>query len=316
MKNHRIFLIIILIILILAIFYIFLIIKNVSTNSTTETQTSLKMTNQPAIDENIASSAQSKNSKEQNQKITEHINNIINTNQYGKCGVYVKNIKTGEEITINENEEFFPASIYKLPLAVLILKDIDDKKVSFDDNYIVNYSHIAYSYDALASKIGSSVSVRYLLESLIRNSDNTAQKLLTTEIIGGYENFNKRIIEDLKIDGFQGNFENLSVTPREVGTLLENIYHKKYLSGVSNEYLLELLSSTSSSFDDRIVIGVPDDTRVAHKIGQLDDIYQDAGIVYGDEDYIIVLMNEKIMSYDMASKKISDISNLIWNYFN
>lgn len=253
---------------------------------------------------------------DENKKVVEDINKVIDSQSYGKCGVYVKNLQTGEEIKINEDKEFYPASIYKVPLSILILKDVDDGKISLDDEYTVNYSHIAYDFDPLASQVSNIVSVRYLLELLIKNSDNTAQKLLVNEVIGSYEKYNERINDELDIDGFQGDFETLSVTPQQVGKLFENIHNQEYLSSKSNDYLVDLLSNTSSNFDDRIVAGIPDDIQTAHKIGQLDDIYQDAGIVFGDNDYVVILLNEKIMSYELASEKVSKISNIIWNYFN
>lgn len=252
---------------------------------------------------------------QKNEEIVKQINDVINTKTGGRCGIYAKNLKTGEEILINANDEFFPASIYKLPLAILILKDVESGKINLDDQYLVDYSHIAYSYDPLANRVGTYVTVSEMLSLLIRNSDNTAQKLMVHEIFGGYEEYNSKIISDLGINGFQGSFVDLSVTPRQVGQLLENLYNDKYLNKTEKEYLVELLFTTSPNFNDRIVSGVPENINVAHKIGQLDNIYQDAAIVYGENDYIIVILNENINSYDLASYKLSQISKIIWNYF-
>lgn len=250
-----------------------------------------------------------------NEEIVKQIKDVINTKTGGNCGIYAKNLNTGEEIVINENDNFFPASIYKLPLAILVLRDIENGKIKLDDKYLVDYSHIAYSYDPLANRVGTYVTVSEMLNLLIRNSDNTAQKLMVQEFFGGYKEYNLKIISDLNVNGFQGTFVDLSVTPRQVGQLLENLYNDKYLDKDKKEYLIELLSTTSSNFDDRIVSGVPENINVAHKIGQLDDIYQDAAIVYGKNNYIIVILNENIKSYDLASYKLSQISKIIWDYF-
>lgn len=323
MNKKNILFIIIPFLLLVIIFWLYFYFQNNKTdenNTIVNTSELTSIDSQASIYPEIKLTSEEKistHSQEDNSQITQEIADIINlTTYHGNCGIYIKNLETGEEITINEDVDFYPASIYKLPLAILILKKIEDEELSLSDKFVVQSEDIAYNYDPLASYVGREVELSTILQLLIENSDNTAQRLLVNHVIGSYEEYNLQIKNILGLNSFQGDFESLTTTPRQVGQLLENIYNIKYLNSKYNSYLIDLLSNTSENFNDRIVAGVPNDITVAHKIGQLDDIYQDAGIVYGNYPYIIVFLNEKILSYDVASSKIIQISNLVWNYFN
>jgi beta-lactamase class A len=67
-------------------------------------------------------------------------------------------------------------------------------------------------------------------------------------------------------------------------------------------------------FNGEIPAGVPPDTRVAHKTGQITGVLHDAAIVYpprGDP-YVLVVLTRGIPDEKVARALIADVSRVVW----
>jgi beta-lactamase class A len=244
----------------------------------------------------------------------------ILSNEQDLYAFYIYDLKNNKELSHNETISKPPASISKIPYAILTLRDIQSEKHSLDSTYPIQESYKPYETDGMYFyPNGSQVKLSEYLERLITQSDNTAMEHLEAHL-GGYEEVNRRIKDELGL-------ENLTKYPHEtnaenVKEMFKKIYFQEYLDEEHNEYLLNLLMNTDSRFDDRIVEGVANkpDAKVAHKIGQIDtdngQTYHDAGIIYGkNTDIIIVVLNEDI-DPQKAKTKISDITKLVYETLN
>lgn len=227
---------------------------------------------------------------------------------------FIQNLYTKEYIANNEEDTFHPASIYKVPLALAILHKIEEGEVGYDQKLLVTENQIRYSFDPLAKRdLPFEVSVRELLEYLICYSDNTAMTTLEHRLGGVYD-----LQETYEVDlGIKGITRLPGKTnAKSVAALFRGIYEEKYLDSANNEFLLSLLKDIAPGQNDRIPAGVPEDIEVAHKIGTLDRVYQDAGIVYGQRsDYIIVVLNKDINQGE-AREKIQEISEITYRYLS
>lgn len=105
----------------------------------------------------------------------------------GVMGVTVRDIKTGEEISINGDRLFPMASVYKIPIMVEVFRQIEAKKFSLDDR-------IEHSDDVrtLGSGVltllsnGLKPTVKDLITLMIILSDNEATDILLKKV--GAEN--------------------------------------------------------------------------------------------------------------------------------
>jgi beta-lactamase class A len=83
--------------------------------------------------------------------------------------------------------------------------------------------------------------------------------------------------------------------------------------------MLELMTNTS--FEDRLPRPLPEETRVAHKIGSYESTFSDAGIVFPGEsggkgqEYYIVVFSEGA-SQEEARQTIQDISLATYQAFS
>lgn len=236
-----------------------------------------------------------------------------------KYGLYALNIQTGKDFGYFEDKELPPASIYKVPLAVLILQDIDAGKFDLQKTLQLNPSNKAYSTDPLYQYPDYSiVSVESYLRFLIQDSDNTAMMVLE-EFAGGKETVNERIRNTLKITSLYR--DPMTSSPKNVGMFLKNLFQQKYLSKASYDFLASLMINTNPNFHDRIKKAYDtSNAEVMHKVGQLVNqnnewVYNDAGVITVDgSSYIVVIMNKDI-DIEKARQKIPELTRMLIKFF-
>ncbi|MBD3280657.1 hypothetical protein GF389_03990 [Candidatus Dojkabacteria bacterium] len=230
-----------------------------------------------------------------------------------KYAYYIENLSTGESVQFNEDLNVHPASIYKVPLAIAVLKQVDEGEINMNSMLLVTSAEKPYSFDLLSKREGEyEISVEETLTYLIRYSDNTAMTTLEHRLGG---------VEQLQADMAKLGIGGVTRLPGEstapaVAKMMRALYEQSILTEDSNKFLLNLMKDMAPGQNDRIPAGVPDEIEVAHKIGTLTSTYHDAGIVYGeDNDYLIVVLNEDIEP-STARSKIRRISEVTYNYLN
>jgi beta-lactamase class A len=237
-----------------------------------------------------------------------------------KYGIYIKNLKTNQVISINPNDTLPPASIYKVPLAILVLRDIDAGKLKLDQTFTLKSKNKTYTTDSMYYlPTGKAYPIETYLNYLIVNSDNTAMTSLE-DLLGGVEKINQRLKTELGVKNFFRIPHETEAA--EVGKVFEGIYAQSFLEKETNDFLLNLLKHTASHLQDRIPAGVPasEGIEVAHKIGYISTgagaSFEDAGIVYSPKaDYVIVTLNQDVRE-DEARIKIQEISRLTYKFFS
>lgn len=235
--------------------------------------------------------------------------------------VFVYDLKRKEGFDLEGDKVMPPASISKLPYALLVLRDIDQKKYTLADTITISSSYKAYDSDYLYSFAnGSKVSLDQLLTYLIDKSDNTAM-LHLENFLGGLDKVNNRTKTELGLEKISRNPHD--TTANVVGEMLINIYKQKYLKTKTNDYLINLMVNTDSVFHDRIKKGVTEfpEAKVAHKIGNLWNndglVRNDAGIVCGKyTDFVIVVLARGLPDSYKGSEIISGVTNLVYKRLN
>jgi beta-lactamase class A len=107
----------------------------------------------------------------------------------GTVGVSASHIESGRRIALNSNERFPMASTYKVPIAVQLLTRVDQGEITLDQMIELQPSDLhpgSGTLTPLLNKPGVVLSVRNLLELMLRVSDNSATDLLL-RLAGGPE---------------------------------------------------------------------------------------------------------------------------------
>ena len=221
------------------------------------------------------------------------LNNFVGNNS-SMYGIVVKNLATGETASINGGQAIESASMYKLFVADTIYHQIDIGQLS----------------PGQAVGGGSGNTVQGCLKLMITISDNTCGRALGTIIGWGNQN------ASLNADGYPAT--NLTgVYPQtsaaDIATLFERVYNNTLNSPSSNSAFLDLLKG--QLVNNRLPLGLPAGTTIAHKTGDLDGYVHDGGIVYGPKaDYVVVMMSGPWGSPGNAPAEFVNLSQQLWNH--
>lgn len=244
--------------------------------------------------------------------IKNNIDKIVEGYQKESISIYYRDLLNGPWYGINEDSQFAPQSLLKLPVAISYFKyaekdpTILDKKVKIDT---VEGSNLDQN-DNLT--VGGEYSILSLIERAIIKSDNIAFKLLVSNIP---ESQIKKTHEDLGIAYPSSDTPEDFISVKAYSSLFRVLYNSSYLSRNYSEQLLAMLSQ--ADFKDGLVAGVPDGTLVAHKFGiqnNSQEIKQlhDCGIVYyPNQPYLLCIMT-KGRDLDELEKTIANISKGIY----
>lgn len=123
----------------------------------------------------------------------------------GTVGVSAVHLESGRRVAMNPNERFPMASTYKVPIAVQLLTRVDRGEIALDRMIELKPSDLhpgSGTLTPLLNQPGVILSVRNLLELMLRVSDNSATDLLL-RLAGGPEAVTARIraldIHDMEI---------------------------------------------------------------------------------------------------------------------
>jgi beta-lactamase class A len=100
----------------------------------------------------------------------------------------------------------------------------------------------------------------------------------------------------------------------DVAMLFSRLYNGTLVSPNSTQRFTDLLKS--QSINNRLPVGLPAGTVIAHKTGDLDGVVHDAGIVYGPKtDFVVVATSGPWSTPGDAPAMFADLSTKLWNYF-
>jgi len=105
--------------------------------------------------------------------------NQLDAEYPGQLGVYVHDLRSNEHFSFRGEEPWYLASGTKILVAAEILRQIDEGRFSLDTKLVVGPDDFIDGAGALNyAPAGSFHTVRYLLEQMLAESDNTASDLL------------------------------------------------------------------------------------------------------------------------------------------
>ena len=213
----------------------------------------------------------------------------------GRYGVVVFDPSTGQTISMDPDGRFLAASINKLPVLMTLYRAAAAGTVDLDDEISMRASDIqAYGTGSLQTRpVGYTMTLRECATLLIKESDNTAWKMLDRHLGRDYIRSELQRVGATTTEYWIPN----TTTPNEVLLMLENISDPAYTSPELSAEMLGLMTNTD--FEDRLPQLLPEDARVAHKIGSYGATFGDAGLIFPkgsrnpEDAYFIVVMADE-----------------------
>ncbi|MBL8131955.1 MAG: serine hydrolase [Anaerolineae bacterium] len=254
------------------------------------------------------------------------------------ASVFIMDLETGEEVNINSDVAFSAASTIKTGILIdyfreLLFAPSDDEaflmaqSLLCSNNSSSNLIMQIIGGDDIFSGIASVTDT--LQETGARNSYISAPLYLGgDQVLGsiaapttspnsafntGADPFNQTTTEDL------GSVFNMIYDCANYGSGLMIAYPDGEFTSQECSQMLELMSA--NDLERLLQGGIPEDVRISHKNGWLENVHGDAGIVFppNGNNYIIAVFvweNAEFFSFTRAWPLIEGISRAAWNYFS
>jgi beta-lactamase class A len=223
----------------------------------------------------------------------ERVENVLSETQqqiedyHGVAGLYVWELEGDYGYGIRPDEEFFTASIIKVPIMVAVYRKVDEGELSFSQQIEIKEEDWAAGAGWLQwEKAGTKQTVGDLLLLMMTQSDNVASNALI-RTVGGPEHVNEVArsmgAEDTviyqKVSSERGAVPSLDnrSTPRDMVAMMRQIAQGKAASEKSCGYMIDLMHE--DKLDWWLDAGLPQGVDAANKAGWLYRVYDEVGIV-------------------------------------
>ncbi|AFY66353.1 beta-lactamase [Geitlerinema sp. PCC 7407] len=195
----------------------------------------------------------------------------------GRVGMTATVLESGESVSLNGNERFPMQSVYKLPIAMAVLNQVDQGNLKPDQKIRIEASDIVQGSQVLdENSQGKGFSLSELLQYMVSESDNTACDVLL-RLIGEPQRVTEYLsslgINDIVVANTEQElaqdpavqYRNFA-TPDAAAVLLRTLQEGRGLSQSSQALLLQWMTETPTGLK-RIKGLLPEGTVVAHKTG-------------------------------------------------
>lgn len=225
----------------------------------------------------------------------------------GAWSVYVKDLKTGAVINMND-QQMYPASTIKAFV-------------------------MASTYDQIKKgNIKYTSTVKQLLNDMITVSDNEACNQLirynskSKSFTDGARTINKYLKANQYTEtechhslhpassSYVGDGKSNVSSARDCGLLLERIYNGTCVSSSYSKAMLNLLLKQTRRW--KIPAGLPSGVKAANKTGETSSVDHDMAIVFGKKTDYVICVFSRTGSEGYAVPRIKNISSIVYKYLN
>lgn len=224
-----------------------------------------------------------------------------------------EDLYTGLHLSFNENSQYFTASTIKSPVALYIYDLNIHGKINFNEYLTYQASqYIEGSGTIQYQPIGTSYTIKELLEKSIVISDNIAYQMLADRV---YSNEIKNYWKNLGATTFWTNGSTWGSS-----TTKDNAIYMKQLYNITQKYPKEtkdLLNYHFNSVANFIKLNNKD-IPIAHKSGWNAANVHDMAIIYNKQPYVLAI--NTLRGYDgyenfyyQATKLINDFHESYWS---
>ena len=198
----------------------------------------------------------------------------------GKVGIAAFVIETGQNASLNADEKFAMQSVYKLPIAMAVMKQVDAGKFKADQEIEIKKEDFVEKGQASLLRDnfpdGTKIPLWHVIEYAISQSDGTASDVLMN-LAGGAGEVQKYIdelgIKEMAVKSTEKElakdpkvqYENFA-TPNAAVGLLTELKSGNSLERERRKLIMDFMNESVPG-QDRLRGMLPDSAYVAHKTG-------------------------------------------------
>jgi beta-lactamase class A len=248
----------------------------------------------------------------------------------GDVGVAVTHVETGRTLDIEGAKKLPLYSVFKLPLAVRVLKEVEEKGLQLDKKVRVTPADVipGSQFNTDLWRKPTEKTVAELLEFSIVRSDNTSSDKLL-ELVGGPAGVTERMrslgFKNIDVISTVHEFSAHLDKPNtgnasELADLLAQLQNGKLLRPPQTELLLGFMTRAVTGVR-RLRGNLPDGTPVADKTGTGDAgaATNDVGIITLPEGKghlaMAVLISGSKLTAEAQEKLIADLARVVYDFY-
>lgn len=260
--------------------------------------------------------------KELRADLAEKVDQLKEQGKVERVSIYFRDFQTGHWTGINEDEKYFPASLFKVPIMIasLLLSEKEPELLDRKIRYVEtpNDDERKYSQAFMLLKPGQEYTVRELMRAMIVDSDNGALNLLVDLLANpSYSKYLVDLFSELGInfpEDTPGPAAAYGLSARNYSLFFRVLYNATILGRTNSQSALELLTQTT--FNEGLVEGIPKGVKVAHKFGERvssnpQDLH-DCGIVYDPKNPYLICIMTSGKDVSLLPAVISDLSKMVY----
>lgn len=224
----------------------------------------------------------------------------------GDYAVYFRELGNTNSFSMNGSMSMRAASFVKMPTLVTLYREAEAGRIDLDTIYILTSDDKRGGAGSLFEQpAGFEITYREMARLMGQESDNTAFNVIAYRVLGS-----ELVQQTINILGMaQTFFEDRITTPEDMAVFFQKFYQENVVSEQSRNEILSFITHTVA--EDRIPAGIPDGITVAHKIGSSTGVISDAGIVFTNKPFILVIMTQDANEYE-ALEALPEITRKIY----
>ena len=261
-------------------------------------------------------------------ELTQHLKTLCDT-AGGDIGVAVAHVESGRMADFEGVKPLPLYSVYKLPLAIAVLKEIEGKNLSLEKKVRVTPDDVAsgsqFNADLWRQPVDKTVAE--LLEFSIVRSDNTSSDKLLG-LIGGPAAVTARMrafgFANINIKYSSREFaarrdKPNTATASDLAQLVARLQKGELLQPPQVSLLLGFMERARTGGERRLRANLPAGTQVAEKTGTGDDTTNDVGLITLPEGKghlaIAVLISRSKLSAESQEKLIAELARAAYDSY-
>ncbi len=243
------------------------------------------------------------------------ITHRIASSELSVGSVYLREMNSGEWISINSTELYHPGSLVKIPIMMSYLRKEEDNPGFLDTKITFKNPDPnipKQTFNGKTIELGKSYTIKDLLNYMIKESDNNATFLLLRYM--DQPSF-QRVFTDLGMD--KPRLDNIQYTLNvmQFSRFIRVLFNSSYLNEKNSEYALELLSQCS--YDKGLISKLPKNTLVSHKFGEYSDNttleLSETGLIFLEERPYLLTVMTRGKEINQLSSVIAEISEAVYD---
>ena len=244
----------------------------------------------------------------------EEIEKMINFalgNEADKFAVYLFRPEKEKQPILFQSRPMRPASMIKVFVLAKVMQDAKDGKLSLDELIPMTANNIVGGAGSIAAEgVGANIPIRKAAEVMITDSDNTATNILIDRV--GLDNINQYLKEKgyndtvlhhkMMLQTTQTNYSSVA----DLGLFFTRLYNHECVDDFYDHLMIDYLLKQD---DKECFPAALPYWNIAHKTGEVENLYDDGGIFYGSAgDFVLVIMSDYINGRGETIERMKSIA--------